>query len=322
MIGSWQSMTTLPANVNVTAPINPALERVKLLLFRPFDLGRWFTIGFCAWLAGLGRAGFNFNFNTGSMHRTGRSGSEVNLHEVFERVRDYVMDHLAWIFPLAVGLVIVLLALGIVMTWLRSRGSFMFLHCVALNKADVAVPWQKFAREGDSLFRFRLVIELVWLLWALPIAALIIMIIVGMVRQGQFDVPAFVILLPLILIFFALGILFFVIGKLTSDFVAPIMFLRGGTCRAAWREFLGLLSVNIPGFLVYLLFQIVIALATGAIVMIAIIATCCVAGCLMLIPYIGTVLLLPVTVFKRSYSLHYLAQFGLPYDVFSPRHVR
>ena len=34
----------------------------------------------------------------------------------------------------------------------------------------------------------------------------------------------------------------------------------------------------------------------------------------MLLPFIGTVLLLPVLVFKRSYSLYFLAQLG--YDVF------
>jgi hypothetical protein len=314
-------MTTLPTNVNVTAPITPALERVKLLLFRPFDLGRWFTIGFCAWLAGIGRAGYSFNFNTGPARRPS-SGSGVNLHEVLERARDYVMDHLVWILPLAAALVVVLLAVGVVLTWLRSRGNFMFLHCIALNKAEVAIPWRKFAREGDSLFRFRLVMELVWVLWALPIAVLMIMVILRMLHQGQIDASGLVTLLPLGLIFVALGIVFFVIGKLTSDFVAPIMFLRGGTCRAAWMEFLGLLSIHVPDFIIYLLFQIVIALATGAVVLVAIVATCCIAGCLMVIPYLGTVLLLPVTVFKRSYSLHYLAQYGPAYDVFSPHSVQ
>ena len=56
-------MTTQPANVSVTLPISPAIERVKLLLFRPFDLGKWFAIGFCAWLATLGQHGFSFNYN-------------------------------------------------------------------------------------------------------------------------------------------------------------------------------------------------------------------------------------------------------------------
>jgi hypothetical protein len=36
----------------------------------------------------------------------------------------------------------------------------------------------------------------------------------------------------------------------------------------------------------------------------------------MIIPYLGTVLLLPILVFKRAYSLHYLAQYGPQYDVF------
>ena len=44
--------------------------------------------------------------------------------------------------------------------------------------------------------------------------------------------------------------------------------------------------------------------------------TCCIAGCLMLIPYIGTVVLLPVLVFGKSYSLYYLGQYGRAYNVF------
>jgi hypothetical protein len=46
--------------------------------------------------------------------------------------------------------------------------------------------------------------------------------------------------------------------------------------------------------------------------------TCCIAGCLIVLPYLGAVILLPVTVFKRSYSLYYLAQFGPAYNVFPP----
>jgi hypothetical protein len=57
-------------------------------------------------------------------------------------------------------------------------------------------------------------------------------------------------------------------------------------------------------------------MAIGIIVLLAILATCCIAGCLMLLPFIGTVLLLPVLVFKRAYSLYYLAQYGSQYDVF------
>jgi len=56
----------------------------------------------------------------------------------------------------------------------------------------------------------------------------------------------------------------------------------------------------------------------GFIVVAAVLVTCCIAGCLLALPYLGTVLLLPVLVFKRGYSIHYLAQYGPDYDVFAP----
>ena len=61
-----------------------------------------------------------------------------------------------------------------------------------------------------------------------------------------------------------------------------------------------------------------LSLVTGLLVFAVVIATCCIAGCLMALPYLGTVLLLPVLVFNRAYALHYLAQFGPTFDVFAP----
>ena len=46
-----------PPMVSVIDPIGPAFEEVKTILFKPFDLGKWFVIGFCAWLAFLGSGG-------------------------------------------------------------------------------------------------------------------------------------------------------------------------------------------------------------------------------------------------------------------------
>jgi hypothetical protein len=65
-----------------------------------------------------------------------------------------------------------------------------------------------------------------------------------------------------------------------------------------------------------MLFQAVIAIAIGIIVMMLIFGTCCCAACFLAIPYIGTVLVLPLLVFKRAYSLCYLRQFGPRFDVF------
>jgi len=122
------------------------------------------------------------------------------------------------------------------------------------------------------------------------------------------------------LIVVAIAIVFALIGKLTMDFVVPIMFLRKTSCVAGWREFLTILSVNKARFVLYILFQIVIAIVIFTIISMGFCIGCCLccASLLLLIPYIGTVILLPVLVFKRAYSLLYLRQFGPEFDVFRP----
>src|SRR5208283_178902 len=156
-------VTNSHREISVTEPVSPALERVKTMLFKPFDLGKWFTIGFCAWLAFLGKGGggggFNSAFNNHINNDSGSAGD--SLRHGYHQARDYVLNNLDWIIPVTVAAMILLLALWLLILWLSSRGRFMFLHCVALDKAEVAEPWNKFEREANSLFWFRLVLGLI-----------------------------------------------------------------------------------------------------------------------------------------------------------------
>jgi hypothetical protein len=81
---------------------------------------------------------------------------------------------------------------------------------------------------------------------------------------------------------------------------------------------MAILSANKLRFTLYLLFQIVIKIVIGVMIGIGFcIGLCfCCASCLLLIPYIGSVILLPVSIFTRSYSLYYLQQYGPEFDVF------
>jgi hypothetical protein len=196
----------------------------------------------------------------------------------------------------------------------------MFLHCVAENKAEVKVPWTKFRQHANSLFLFRIVLGLIsFAAIGLPLllAGGLIAIMVAGNLPGVAAVLGFVIIG---LIIFAISIILFLVGKFTMDFIVPIMFLRTTSCTAGWREFLTILSVNKARFVLYILFQIVIAIAIGAIISIGFCIGCCLCcvSVLLLIPYIGTVILLPLLVFKRAYSLLYLQQFGPELDVFRP----
>jgi hypothetical protein len=308
-------MYTRPAEINVTVPVGQAFDRVKHILFQPFDLGKWFVIGFGAWLAHLGEQGFHGGYNGGSNY--GQHGGGNFQHE-FERAKDFVLSNLGWIVPLAVVLVVVVLALGVLFLWLNSRGKFMFLHCVALDKAEIEVPWHKFAREGNSLFWFRLVLGLIGSVLTLPLVAVIAIAVIGMVRLGAASAGGIARAASALLVVIALALVFAVIKMLTTDFVVPIMFLRGKKCLAGWGELRGLLAAESGNFVLYFLMKLVLAMAIGAMVLMVVLVTCCLAGCIMALPYLGTILLLPVLVFKRAYSLYFLAQFGREFDVFPP----
>jgi hypothetical protein len=314
-----------PDRVSVIDPISPAIDRVKLMLFSPFDLKKWFVIGFCAWLAYLGTGGGSGGGpgggGGGGPRYTGPPGHHERQEEIrrgIESARDYVSDNSYWIIPVVVAVVVLVIVIGLLIAWLNSRGRFMFLHCVATDRAEVKVPWHKFRKHGNSLFLFRIVLGLVGLLVVgLPVIGIIVCVIMlatGTVA-GVASIPGIIIFA---VITFILAVTLFLVKKLTFDFVVPVMFLQTASCVAGWRGFMAILSANKARFALYLLFQIVIRIAIGAIILMACcigIFLCC-ASCLLLIPYVGTVILLPLFVFERAYSLYYLQQFGPQFDVF------
>jgi hypothetical protein len=305
-----------PNKVSVIDPIGPAIQRVKDILFKPFDLGKWFIVGFCAWLAYLGSGGGGGG--GGSRYNVGPHEQQTKIAEGINTAKDYILTNLCWIIPLIAIAAVVIIGIGLLIAWLNSRGKFMFLHCVATNKSEVKVPWHKFRKHGNSLFLFRIVLGIIGLaIAAVPILGIVLLIITMVTKTVPMiaSIPGIIIFG---LIIFALSVALSLVKKFTFDFVAPIMFLQTASCIAGWREFLTILSVNKAGFALYILFQIVIAIAIGTIIFIGFCIGCCFccASLLLFIPYIGTVILLPLLVFKRAYSLYYLRQFGPGFDVF------
>ncbi len=292
--------------VSVIDPITTAIQRVKLILFNPFEIEKWFIIGFCAWLAFLGEGGGPGGGGGGPSGGGGHPGD----------FKGFVVEHLAIIIIVVVVILVIGFTISIDLTWLSSRGRFMFLHCVAENKAEVKVPWRKYRKQGNSLFLFRVALMFIGLLcFGLLIGGGVVLGIVF----GRAGSPGLIILIvaAFLLLLIPLAIIFGLIGKFLRDFVVPIMYIENSTCMESWRRFMSVLSSNKGRFALYILFQIVIGMATGAIVLAAILATCCCACCILSIPYLGTVLMLPILVFQRSYSLYYLRQYGPEFDVFA-----
>src|SRR5262245_1419247 len=106
---------TMPTEISVTLPLSQALGRTKRMLFEPFDLHKWFVLGFCAWLATLGESGFNrVGGNFG-----GHQGKPIStVKDWLEQIRDYVASNLSWIVPVAILAAVLAIAVWVTVLWL------------------------------------------------------------------------------------------------------------------------------------------------------------------------------------------------------------
>jgi hypothetical protein len=99
--------------------------------------------------------------------------------------------------------------------------------------------------------------------------------------------------------------------SIATYFMVPVMYRR--RCRAieAFRDVTLLIWHHLGSFFLLCLFGIVLVLAVLLIGAIVTCATCCLAA----LPYVGTVILLPLFVCLRAFGLVFLRQFGPDYDV-------
>ncbi len=299
-----------PGRVSLTAPVSAAWDGMKTVLFRPFDSGRWFLLGFSAWLAGLGQTGGSFNWNPGRGGGNGAPGGQ-SVEQALAQVRAFWAEYGALVLSVGLAALVAGLVLGVLLLWVRSRGKFMFLDNVVNNRTEIQVPWRAYAAEGNSLFRWTLVYGVL----CLAVVAVILglgwwLVAAPCLAYGRFVpgvVPGLVLVLGLFTLF---GFINYYVMRFLEDFVVPLMYRDRLTASAAWRRFGALYRQNRGGLLLYGLFVILLQMAAGMAILAFAVVTCFIGACLMLVPYLGAVVLLPVSVFFRLYSLEYLAQYG------------
>ena len=313
--------------ISVTEPIGHAVNKTKQILFSPFSLEKWFVLGFCAWLAGLGGGGGGGGVNYHGGSSSGSSSCPSDVHRVGQEIGNYVSQNLPWLLPVAIAIVLLIVVISFIVIWLKSRGQFMFLDCIVHNRGAIAAPWTEYRADGNSLFVFKL---LLWLAgFVLTLAAIIPLIFIAMMFvRNEFRVflvgPAIAGGL-LLLALMVMGVVFGVVKVLTEDFVVPVMYLRRSGVKAAWKECLGLFSARPGAIVLYLLFLLVIGIVLSTLTFLCMMSACCIFCCVawvFLIPFVGgylmAVVLLPLEVWRRSYSVLFLSQFGPDYNVFAP----
>lgn len=293
-------------------PFSRAWKRMTKALFKPFDIKKWFVVGFTAFLAGL-MDWYN-----------GGNKVEKDYHHDFNGFKDFIefphtawnwlLDNTGWAALIFIGIVIIA-GIIVLLTWLSSRGKFMFLDNVIHDKAQVTKPWYDFRDQGNSLFLWRLCFGLIsifimflFVFQSLSIAYNIyetdfprhvpFMTIAGMILLGA--------LLILIIAF---------INMLVNSFIVPIMYKSGMTTMQTWNKFLPLLSRYLLYFIIFGLLMFVIHIVLLMCIVVFGFFTCCIGFVLLVLPYISSVVLLPVSYTLRAYSVEFLAQFGSEYSL-------
>ena len=295
--------------ISVIDSLGSAFGRVGRVLFTPFDAGKWFVLGFCAWLAYLGEGGVGFRVGG----RWGGDGGGPPLGDAFEEVGEWVEEHLVLVISAAVIVFLVLVAIGLVLSWVRARGKFMFLDGVVRNRGAVVEPWRQFRPLGNSLFWFHLVFGLIAFGVFVLIGLLAVAIAWGDIEAEEFGVAAIAAIVTGLVLWFPCVLTAAVVSLFLEDFVIPVMYLRNLRAVPAWRVFYHeLLCGHVVPIVLFYLMKIVLFLGLAVATCLVTCCTCCLAA----LPYLGTVILLPLFVFRRSYSLYFIQGFGDAWTVF------
>ena len=285
-------------NISPIDPIPIAWNHMVRILFQPFEFKKWLLLGFCAFLAQCGE-------NSGS---SGSSGSAGNESGQFAQARTWIESQpseLLMTIAICGGILIILTALFTI--WLSSLGKFMLLDGIVKNRGAVSEPWGEYKSEGNSLFLFRIVFGLLAIVGLIITGGIPVLIALPDIQSEIFrgaSIAAIVIAACLLLPYAIACITF----KFFLDcFVVPTMYLKRVRVvegvNVAWNA---LCKGHIGSAIVLMILMFLFGIVASIIAIAGICATCCIGA----LPYVSSVLLLPITVFFTCYTLCYIQQFG------------
>lgn len=298
-------------NIEYLAPLSRGFDRMKHALFKPFDLNVWMRVGFTAFLAGL------LDGNGGSSGNNKGGGGDADFGEILDapyQLSEWLFDNPGWFFLITFG-AFCIFAIIVVFNWLSSRGKFMFLDNVVHNRALVSKPWHDFKNLGNSLFLWRFVYGLICFIVIIGFLGFLWNSTSSRFWDSSGDIPWFH-LFQMGLLFILVVLTISYIEVMLDSFVIPIMYKQNLSATQAWKTFLDLHWANFAHFILFGLLAFMIMIAIIVMVILFGLFTCCIGFLLLAIPYINSVVLLPISYSLRAFSLEFLAQFGEEWDTF------
>jgi len=356
------------------------------ILFRPFSLKKWIMLFVIVALAGQLGGGCNISLpgNNGDFDKiinklkqnaapiagTAIPPQEITVQEsqkitaaqagVAAEVPSFSLEPRT-IALLAVIVSVVLLFIGIFVLlwmWLTSNFSFVFIDSIVKNDASFRVPFHRNKAQGSSYFKWNIVFSSIALL---VFGIILYFPIAQFIKAGVFadtslaDIgQSLSIALKYLPVLLLAGVIFFLIGFFTREFVLPIMYKRKTGILKAWGILLGIFKKNIGEIALFLLVRaglFIVALAAIVIlVIIGIIALLLIGGLIALLAWLiytimpaaaktitaiifvsvgipiamflfilFNLIFLPIPVFFRTFSINVLGGIDESLDLFAPK---
>lgn len=291
---------------------------MKQMLFKPLDLARWFSMGFCAWLAAIGSGGCSASIPDKNMFTSFKNNPNPNadvgamINNIQAQYHTFMDAHpevAAAIMAIIFVVIAASIAWMLVATWLRSRGAFMLVHRWHRPDDTVSQSWAAGRGLGRSLFLWRVIFGCLMSILLIGLTgALVITVVLPFVRAHTLAPGGLFWILGL-----SCGLLLVVscwgtVNLMLDAFVVPVMYWRRVGVLDAWRVVLAFCNEQPAAVLIFLTVWPLLILVGILAVMAVILCTCCIVCIPLMLPYVNQVVMLPLTIFLRGVGIRFLKQ--------------
>ena len=131
-----------------------------------------------------------------------------------------------------------IIAVSLLVGWLKARGKFMLLDNVINNSAEINAPWIEFTQHGKSLFLWYICFSIVNMLVFLIIGGIgFLSIALPCIKATAFAPAAIpgIVAVSIITLLYVIATAY--IGRFVEDFIIPIMYNSDMTVTEAWHKF-------------------------------------------------------------------------------------
>ena len=272
--------------------IGGSIERTKNLLF-PIKPKYWFKLAIVVLISNLAK---NQGGNGGNSFRVPSRGKGLD-NITGNAVSDLNNKFLSSNIPLIGFVILLLFILGLIINFISSIFSFIFLEAVLDKKKQLFIKksFSKNIHHGLSLFLFRILLGIVSLVLIALIALPYIFAFFNKTITSPFFGVGIIYILLTVLFIIILIIIIALITLFLYDFIIPEMYLKNKNMRTSWKSVLGKIGNNKMEVFIYIVAKIVLGIAAGIIS--ALIAL------ILLIPFIIIGLLAGVSLYLLAKAL-------------------